>query len=234
METITQNTEKCNGIYVKILSIMEAVQRLEKDTNVSFGKTDYKALSEEKVTSILRDQMIKQKLIVFPVEMFSHREGQITHVDVKYRIVDTESGQFIEVVSCGDGADTQDKGSGKAMTYAYKYMWLRTFAIPTGEDPDKVSSAQLAAEQKEAKEGIKPKEEPKPKKEKPKEEPKKEEPKKEDNIKYYICHDCGNKITPHSDGKNEYGVMHIANRTKERYGVQLCWDCACKRSSCNG
>ena len=29
------------------------------------------------------------------------------------------------------------------MTYAYKYMLLRTFAIPTGEDPDKVSSAEL-------------------------------------------------------------------------------------------
>lgn len=203
MDNITQNTEKCNGIYVKILSIMEAVQRLEKDTSVSFGKTDYKALSEEKVTTILRDQMIKQKLIVFPVEMFSHREGQITHVDVRYRIVDTESGQFIEVVSCGDGADTQDKGSGKAMTYAYKYMWLRTFAIPTGEDPDKISSAQLDAEQKEAA--------------------------VPDDVKHYVCHDCGEIITPHSDGKNEYGVMHIANLTKERYGVQLCWNCACKR-----
>ena len=36
----------------------------------------------------------------------------------------------------------QDKGVGKAMTYAYKYMLLRTFAIPTGEDPDKISSAE--------------------------------------------------------------------------------------------
>jgi len=225
MENITQNAEKVNSIYGKILSIMEAVQRLEKDTSVQFGKTDYKALSEEKVTTIMREQMIKQKLVVFPIEMYSHREGQISHVDVKYRIVDTESGEYIEVVSCGDGADTQDKGAGKAMTYAYKYMWLRTFAIPTGEDPDKVSSAQLDAEQKEAKREAKPKEEPKPKKEEPK-----EEPKKEDNIKYYICHDCGNVITPHSDGKNEYGVMHIANRTKERYGESLCWDCACKRS----
>jgi len=29
------------------------------------------------------------------------------------------------------------------MTYAFKYMWLRTFALPTGEDPDKISSAEL-------------------------------------------------------------------------------------------
>ena len=28
------------------------------------------------------------------------------------------------------------------MTYAYKYLLLRTFAIPTGEDPDKIASAE--------------------------------------------------------------------------------------------
>ena len=224
MNNVTSEENKVN-IYNKILAIMAAVQRLEKDSRVQFGSTDYKALSEEKVTTIMREQMLKYNLVVFPVEMFASRNGQLSHVDVRYRIVDADTGEYIEVVSCGDGADTQDKGAGKAMTYAYKYMWLRTFAIPTGEDPDKVSSAQLDAEQKEPKPEPKPKkEEPKPKKEEPK-----EEPKKEDNIKYYICHDCGNKITPHSDGKNEYGVMHIANLTKERYGESLCWDCACKR-----
>lgn len=221
MGNITQNTEKCNGIYVKILSIMEAVQRLEKDTSVSFGKTDYKALSEEKVTSILREQMIKQKLIVFPVEMFSHREGQITHVDVKYRIVDTESGQFIEVVSCGDGADTQDKGSGKAMTYAYKYMWLRTFAIPTGEDPDKISSAQLDAEQKEA---AVPDE--------PKTAGRSDDP-------CYVCENCGERLKAVKDkGGNVYGLTQIAESTKKSYGKILCWKCAVaegeKRSAANG
>jgi len=64
--------------------------------------------------------------------------------------------EFIEIVSCGDGADTQDKGSGKAMTYAFKYMWLRVFALPTGEDPDKISSDELDDKAKKAKEIIKP------------------------------------------------------------------------------
>ena len=34
------------------------------------------------------------------------------------------------------------------MTYSYKYLLLRTFAIPTGEDPDKVSSAEIDSKQK--------------------------------------------------------------------------------------
>lgn len=135
------------NLYEKMQAIMDDVKYLAKDDQVAFGNTKYKALSEEKVTSIMRAQMVKHKLLVFPVEMTASRAGQISHVDVRYRIVNVEAPEeFIEVVSCGDGADSQDKGAGKAMTYAYKYMWLRTFGIPTGEDPDKISSAELDAQ----------------------------------------------------------------------------------------
>ena len=131
----------------KILNIMRKVEYLAKDDKVEFGNTKYKALSEEKVTSILRKAMVEENVIVYPVEMSETREGNITHVHVKYRFVDTEDATFIEVVSCGDGHDTQDKGAGKAMTYAFKYMWLRTFAIPTGDDPDKISSDEIDAQE---------------------------------------------------------------------------------------
>lgn len=141
--------EEKKNIYQKILEIMQEVQYLEKDDRVEFGSTKYKALSEEKATSIMREQMIKQKLVVFPIKQESLRTGQITHVDVTYRMVNTDNPlEFIDIVSCGDGADSQDKGPGKAMTYAYKYMWLRTFGIPTGEDPDKISSEQLDDDQR--------------------------------------------------------------------------------------
>lgn len=137
------------NIYEKILAIMQEVRKLQKDDNVKFGTTNYKALSEEKVTEIMREKMIKYKLVVFPFEQESSRTGNISHVDVKYRMVNTENPEeSIVIASCGDGADTQDKGSGKAMTYAFKYMWLRTFALPTGEDPDQISSEELDAEEK--------------------------------------------------------------------------------------
>ncbi len=136
------------NIYEKIAAIMQDVQYLAKDDHVSFGSTSYKALSEEKVTSIMRAEMLKHKLVVFPISQVANRTGNITHVDVVYRMVNVENPEeSIEIASCGDGADTQDKGSGKAMTYAFKYMWLRTFALPTGEDPDKISSAELDARQ---------------------------------------------------------------------------------------
>ena len=132
------------NLFEKIAAIMQDVQYMAKDDQVSFGNTKYKALSEEKVTGIMRAELIKHRVMVYPVRQSSSRSGQITHVDVVYRMVNVDDPEdFIEIASCGDGADTQDKGSGKAMTYAFKYMWLRTFAIPTGEDPDKISSAEL-------------------------------------------------------------------------------------------
>ena len=132
------------NIYEKIAAIMMDVQYLAKDDHVSFGSTSYKALSEEKVTSIMRAELLKYNLVVFPISQATNRIGNITHVDVVYRMVNVENpDDSIEIASCGDGADTQDKGSGKAMTYAFKYMWLRTFALPTGEDPDKISTEEL-------------------------------------------------------------------------------------------
>ncbi|QHZ50674.1 ERF family protein [Paenibacillus larvae] len=138
-------------LYQKMLAVMEAIDYLQKDDNVKFGSTNYKAISEEKVTSTVRAELVKNKLIVFPVEQAHSREGTLSTVDVKYKIVDTETGEYEILVSSGTGADTQDKGVGKAMTYAFKYLFLRTFAIPTGEDPDKTSSAELDAKEQQEK-----------------------------------------------------------------------------------
>lgn len=141
------------GLYQKILNVMEAIDYLQKDDRVYYEgrggqKTDYRAISEEKVTSTVRAELIKNKLVVFPVEQSHSREGTLSTVDVKYKIVDVETGEYEILVSSGTGVDTQDKGVGKAMTYAFKYLFLRTFAIPTGEDPDKVSSAELDEKQR--------------------------------------------------------------------------------------
>lgn len=132
------------NIYEKWSWIMEQVQYLKKDDNIKFGSTNYKALSEEKVTATVRQFLVQQKLIILPVSQTAHKEGQITSVDVVYRVINTENPEeWFDIVSSGQGADTQDKGVGKAMTYAYKYMLLRSLAIPTGEDPDKISSEEL-------------------------------------------------------------------------------------------
>lgn len=141
------------NIYEKINAVMKEVEYLTKDDKVEFGNTKYKAISEEKVTTIVREQLVKQGIVIMPVQQeCTNKElirtdksvNMLTSVHVKYRIQNIEDvNDYIEVESNGTGVDTQDKGVGKAMTYAYKYMLLRTFAIPTGEDPDKISSAEM-------------------------------------------------------------------------------------------
>lgn len=202
------------NIYEKISAIMQDVQYLAKDDHVSFGNTNYKALSEEKVTSIMRAKLTQYKLVVFPVEQTSNRTGSITHVDVKYRMVNVEAPEeFIEIVSCGDGADTQDKGSGKAMTYAFKYMWLRTFALPTGEDPDKISSEELEAI--EAKKKAEALLKPGPR-----------VPVKGDTP--IVCEVCGKPIPDWWDGQRLIKAAEIANRAKQKTGKVMCFDCGKK------
>ena len=191
------------NIYEKIHAIMKEVQYLAKDDRVEFGKTSYRALSEEKVTSIMRQKLIDYGLVVYPTKQTASREGQITHIDVTYCMVNAENpDEVIYIASSGDGADSQDKGSGKAMTYAYKYMWLRTFGIPTGEDPDKISSAELDAMEASKKDRILP-----------------------------VCESCGNAITDQKkrDGST-WNAEDIAAYTKAKYGEQLCADCATARN----
>jgi hypothetical protein len=47
-----------------------------------------------------------------------------------------EPSEWIDVESFGYGLDDQDKGPGKAMSYAVKYALLKTLGLETGDDPD--------------------------------------------------------------------------------------------------
>lgn len=145
------------NVYQKILEVMKDVAYLQKDDVVGFGRSSYKAITEEKVTSTVRASLIKNGLVIVPVQQEHERTdtvvtdkngeqkiARLSTVNVKYQIVNVDDPEdSIVVASSGTGVDTQDKGVGKAMTYAYKYMLLRTFAIPTGEDPDKTASAEI-------------------------------------------------------------------------------------------
>jgi len=141
------------NIYGKINKIMQNIEYLTKDDKVEFGTTKYKAISEEKVTTAVRKQLVEQGIVILPIKQESTNKelartekivNMLTEVHVTYQIQNIEDkDDFVIVESTGTGVDTQDKGVGKAMTYAYKYMLLRTFAIPTGEDPYNISSNEL-------------------------------------------------------------------------------------------
>lgn len=141
------------NLYEKISSIMEEVKHLQKDSSVSTGGGGaYKAISEEKVTATIRKSLIKHKIVIIPVgrevsrtnREYTDKYGKpaneyFTDTTTTYKIINAEKPEESEIaMSAGQGIDKQDKGIGKAITYDYKYLLLRVFAISTGEDPDNV------------------------------------------------------------------------------------------------
>ena len=147
--------KEAKTVYEKILAVMSAVNYLNKDGFVETGKgKGYKALTDEKVLAAVRPALVAAGLVILPVKMEQQRTDEqvkaydgstktnrITDVSVTYRIINvSDPDDFVEVVSSGTGVDTQDKGIGKAMTYAKKYAILNSFLIPSGEDTDQISS----------------------------------------------------------------------------------------------
>lgn len=147
--------KEAKTVYEKILAVMGSVNYLNKDGFVETGKgKGYKALTDEKVLGAVRPALVSAGLVILPVKMEQQRTDEqvkaydgstktnrITDVSVTYRIINVEDPKdYVEVVSAGTGVDTQDKGIGKAMTYAKKYAILNSFLIPSGEDTGQISS----------------------------------------------------------------------------------------------
>lgn len=61
---------------------------------------------------------------------------RLIRLQITYRVTCSIDGSYIEVVTLGDGMDTGDKASGKAMSYAYKSLMFQLFCIPVVGQPD--------------------------------------------------------------------------------------------------
>ena len=153
------------SVYEKMLNVMSKVGYLNKDgfVETSRGK-GYKALTDEKVLTAIRPVLVEERLLMIPVKMDHRRtdekvvaydrEGnqiervnRLTDVDMVFRFIDVDNpSDIVEVVSSGTGVDTQDKGIGKAQTYAKKYAILNSFLVPSGDDTDQISSEKYTEE----------------------------------------------------------------------------------------
>lgn len=153
------------NLWQKISSISTEIEYLQKDDSVGYGNSAYKAISSEKVINIVASKLNKYGVVLYPIEQHYNRTDEkvktidkntkkeiekinrISDVDIKYEVVNIDKpSEKITTVSSGTGVDTQDKGIGKAQTYAYKNMLIKLFAIPTGEDTDKIHSEEYTKE----------------------------------------------------------------------------------------
>ena len=151
------------NIYEKMLAIAIEISTVSKDLEVGTGKSSYRAVGEASVLKAVKPLEKKYGVYSYPVHRTIIESGTIENeaidyntkekitkrnlferIEVTYRFVNTEKpDEYIDIVSYGDGVDSQDKSVGKAMTYADKYALMKAYKLVTGDDPDKEPSGEL-------------------------------------------------------------------------------------------
>lgn len=132
------------NIYESITKIMEEVPVIGKEkTNKVQG---FKFRGIDDVMNALQPLLAKYKVFIVPETLEQTREERTTTkggnliysiCKIKYKFY-AEDGTFIEAITIGEGMDSGDKATNKAMAIAMKYALFQVFCIPTEEmkDPD--------------------------------------------------------------------------------------------------
>jgi len=134
-------------IYSLISACMNDIEAIGKDSRNT--KQGYNFRGIDAVYNALQPVLSKHKVLVVP-EVIDQRREDVTNqngtqlhysiLTVKYTFY-APDGSSVSAVVVGEGMDTGDKASNKAMSVAFKYACFQVFCIPTDEmvDPDSES-----------------------------------------------------------------------------------------------
>lgn len=146
---------KAMNIYEKMSLITDEIGVVLKNLKVQVTKTNsYKAVSERDVLDKVKPIEKKYRVYSYPMEREIVEKDILTKetdygtsnqfyikLQTIYRFVNIDKpDEFLDMKTYGDGIDSGDKASGKAMTYADKYALMKSYKISTGEDPDQEPS----------------------------------------------------------------------------------------------
>lgn len=124
-----------------IMSEMDAVGKGQQNAQQGFL---YRGVDD--VMNVLKPLLAKHKVFVVPKVLEEKREERTTAkgglllysvLKMKYTFY-AEDGSGVSAVVIGEGMDSGDKASNKAMSVAFKYACFQVFCIPTKDmvDPD--------------------------------------------------------------------------------------------------
>ena len=154
---MTEN--KTLNIFQRLALITDELQTVGKNLVVQQTKnSSYRAVSERDILDAVKPLEAKHGVYSYPVrrtilesnmlESVSSYNGQetkkttfMTRIETVYRFVNVDAPtDWVETTTFAEGIDSQDKGSGKAMTYSDKYALMKMYKISTGDDPDQETS----------------------------------------------------------------------------------------------
>jgi hypothetical protein len=140
----------------KLVEVMAAVERIPKNGWNAFHQYHY--ATEADTAEAIRSELSQRGVLLLPAITGTSREpvgekgSVLTHLTMEFTFMDSETGETITRPWLGAGTDKEDKGAYKAMTGGEKYFLLKTFLIPTGDDPE----AESAESQKTASRRVNP------------------------------------------------------------------------------
>lgn len=132
------------NIYQSITKIMEEVPSIGKTQRNKTQGFMYRGIDD--VMNALQPLLAKNKVFIVPEILEQTREERTTSkggnliysiCKIKYKFY-AEDGSSVEAITIGEGMDSGDKATNKAMAIAMKYALFQVFCIPTDEmkDPD--------------------------------------------------------------------------------------------------
>lgn len=134
-------------IYEKLAAIMKAAKPIKKSrTNTSTSGAQFKYRGIDEVMNDLHD-IFADNDVFLTTDVINREETErvskscnalfYVRCTCKFTLYTTD-GSFISSTTIGEGMDSGDKGTNKAMSIALKYALLQMFLIPTDDakDPD--------------------------------------------------------------------------------------------------
>lgn len=151
----TTHETRPGGIYAAMVAVMADIEPIGKAQENREQHFRYRGIDD--VYNMLQPLMAKHGVFMTinvrdrAVTERSTKAGnamQCVALTVDYAFFHTD-GSFVECTVIGEGRDTADKATNKAMAAAHKYALLQTFCIPTDgqDDPDRETPEALAPEQ---------------------------------------------------------------------------------------
>lgn len=134
------------NIFESINSVMKEIGAIGKNSKNAQQGFMFRGIDD--VMNALNPALIKNKVFVVPQVLEQTREERQTSkggtliysiCKIKYSFY-AEDGSSVDAVVIGEGMDSGDKATNKAMSIAFKYACFQVFCIPTEEmkaaDPD--------------------------------------------------------------------------------------------------
>jgi len=146
MTTTTANGDAV--LAAKLSEVMASVDRIPKN-----GWNDhfrYKFATESDVSDAIRNELANRKVCVLvdsniteirPITKDNGKSTFLTDTAIRIRFICGDTGAVFTVEGCGTGDDASDKGTYKSITGAIKYALMKTFLVPTGDDPEATAPA---------------------------------------------------------------------------------------------